>query len=151
MAATGGSTLRRRDHDAGRRYDDAGRWGTTTPGGGTTTPGGGTTTPGGDTTTPGGGTATPAKLTVERPPPRWPRPARRRSALTLKAGAAGRVQLSLVRGGRVVCRGGTAVVAGTTAYKLKLPKGVKAGRYTIKATYTPAGGASQDHEPTRSR
>ena len=53
------------------------------------------------------------------------------------------MQLSLARGGRVVSRGGTAVVAGSTSYKLKLPKGVKAGRYKIKATYTPTGGTAK--------
>jgi hypothetical protein len=53
------------------------------------------------------------------------------------------VQLTLARGGRVISRGGTAVAAGTKAYKLKLPKGTKAGKYTIKATYTPTGGAAK--------
>jgi hypothetical protein len=53
------------------------------------------------------------------------------------------VQLSLVRGGRIVSRGGTAVRAGVTGYKLKLPKRTKAGKYTVKATYTPAGGAAK--------
>jgi PKD repeat protein len=113
--------------------------GSSTPGGGTAT-GGGTTTPGGGTETPGGG-ATTAKLTVGAPAKLAAKSKAIR--LSLKAGAAGRVQLSLVRGGRVVSRGGTAVAAGTTAYKLKLPKGAKAGRYTIKATYTPAGGSAK--------
>ena len=63
--------------------------------------------------------------------------------VALTASAAGKVQLALVRGGRIVSRGGTAVVAGTSAYKLKLPKGIKAGRYTIKATYTTAAGAAK--------
>jgi plastocyanin len=125
--------------------------GTTTPGGGTTTPGGGTTTPGGGTTTPGGGTTTPgggdtagpaeAKLAVSAPR----KLAARAKAIrvSLRAGASGRVQLQLVRGRRVVSRGGTVVVQGTSAYKLKLPKGVKAGRYTITAGYTPTGGAAK--------
>ena len=125
--------------------------GSSTPGGGTTTPGGGTTTPGGGTTTPGGGTTTPddsgdeptpsGKLTVGAP--------RKLSAkaksirVKLTATSAGRVQLTLARGGRVISRGGTAVAAGIKAYKLKLPKGTKAGKYTIKATYTPTGGAAK--------
>ena len=63
--------------------------------------------------------------------------------VALTADAPGRVQLALVRGGRIVSRGGAAVAAGTSAYKLKLPKGAKAGRYAIKATYTPAGGSAR--------
>ena len=121
--------------------------GTTTPGGGTTTPGGGTTTPGGGTTTPGGGTTTPGGGTaVPRIALSAPRklPAKAKSVrVALTADAAGRVQLALVRAGRVVSRGGTAVSAGTSSYALKLPKGTKAGRYAIKATYTPAGGAAR--------
>ena len=49
-----------------------------------------------------------------------------------------------VRSGRVVSRAGTAVVAGTSSYKLKLPKGAKAGRYAIKATYMPVRGAARN-------
>jgi hypothetical protein len=125
----------------------AGGTGTGTDGGGTQTPGGGTETPGGGGGTQrpggsGGGTPAPsAKLTLGAP--------RKGSArakairVTLRATSAGRVQLSLIRGGRVLARGGTTVAAGSKAYKLKLPKGTKAGRYTIKATYTPAGGAAK--------
>ena len=125
--------------------DNAGNAGTATKvitvapaaGGGTTTPGGGTTTPGGGTTTPGGGTT--AKLAVA---------ASRKAAakaksirVSLTASGAGRVQIALARGGRVIARGGTVVVEGRTAYKLKLPKGTKAGRYTLKVTFTPKSGA----------
>jgi plastocyanin len=127
--------------------------GTTDPGGGTTTPGGGTTTPGGGTTTPGGGTTDPgddadtgddaddATLSIRAP--------RRLAAkaksirIAMDADASGRVQLQLVRGSRVISRGGTVVVEGASAYKLKLPKATKAGRYTIKATYTPTGGTAK--------
>jgi plastocyanin len=136
--------------------------GTQTPGGGgtqapggTSTPGGGTTTPGGGTETPGGGTETPGHDSGDSDDTPAPSgnltlgAARKVSAkaksirVTLKATTAGRVQLSLVRGGRVISRGGTAVGTGTKAYKLKLPRGAKAGRYTIKATYTPTGGAAK--------
>ena len=134
--------------------------GTTTPGGDTGAPDGGTTTPGGGTTTPGGGTTTPGgdgevddgaadDGEDEAAPPRLTLSAPRKLAakakairVALTANASGRVQLALVRGGRIVSRGGTVVVAGTSAYKLELPKRTKAGRYAIKATYTPrAGGA----------
>jgi PKD repeat protein len=129
--------------------------GGTTPGGGTTTPGGGTTTPGGGTTTPGGGTTTPGDdggdddadapvATIALSAPRKLAAANARTIrVALTASASGKVQLALVRGGRVVSRGGAAVVAGTSAHKLKLPKGIKAGRYTIKVTYTTASGAAK--------
>jgi hypothetical protein len=121
--------------------------GTTTPGGGTTTPGGGTTTPDDDTTTPDDGGST---SDDEAPAPKLALSAPRKLAakaktirVALTANVSGRVQLALVRGGRVVSRGGTAVVEGTSAFKLKLPKGTKAGRYAIKATYTPARGGTK--------
>ncbi len=126
---------------------------TTPPGGGTTTPGGGTTTPGGGTTTPGGGTTTPdtddedagdvAEPELAIRAPRKLAAKAKAIRLSLDADAAGRVQLSLVRAGRIVSRGGAAVGEGVTAYKLKLPKRAKAGKYTIKATYTPAGGSAK--------
>jgi plastocyanin len=127
---------------------------TTTPGGGTTTPGGGTTTPGGGTTTPGGGTTTPGGGTTTTPPDDGgtaepveepaldlyaPRKARARAKsipVELTASDAGRVQLSLTRGNRVLARAGVRLDEdGTADYRLKLPKGSKAGRYTLKATY----------------
>ncbi|HET8951781.1 MAG TPA: PKD domain-containing protein, partial [Solirubrobacteraceae bacterium] len=111
--------------------------GTSTPGGGTGTPGGGTTEPGDD----GADEADDATLTISAP---------RRLAATSKsirvamdADASGRVQLLLVRGSRMISRGGTVVLEGASAYKLKLPKGTRSGRYTIKATYTPTGGSAK--------
>ena len=125
----------------------------TPSGGGTQTPGGGgTQTPGGgDAQTPGGGAQTPGEADdAPAPSGRLTLGAARKVSaraksirVTLKATTAGRVQLSLVRGGRVISRGATAVGTGTKAYKLELPKGAKAGRYTIKATYMPAGGAAK--------
>jgi hypothetical protein len=54
----------------------------------------------------------------------------------LTASGAGRVQLSLARGTRVLARVGVRLDPdGTADYRLKLPKGTKAGRYTLKATY----------------
>ena len=117
--------------------------GTTTPGGGTTTPGGGTTTPGGGTTTPGGDVAAPAATIALSAPRKLAAAKARTIRVALTTSAAGKVQLALVRAGRIVSRGGTAVAAGTSAYELKLPKGVKAGRYTIKAIYTTVTGAAR--------
>jgi PKD repeat protein len=121
---------------------------TTPPGGGTTTPpGGGTTTPPGDgtTTPPGGGTTTPddggSAEPVEQPSLELyaPRKARARAKsipVELTASDGGRVQLSLARVSRVIARAGVRLDEdGTADYRLKLPKGSKAGRYTLKATY----------------
>ena len=56
--------------------------------------------------------------------------------MELTASDAGRVQLALTRGTRVVARASVKLAAdGTADYRLKLPKGTKAGRYTLKATY----------------
>ncbi len=116
---------------------------TSTPGGGTTGTGGGTTDPGGGTTGDGdttdpGEDAEAASLELEAP-----RKARARAKaipVELTASDAGRVQLSLARGNRVIARAGVRLDEdGTADYRLKLSKGSKAGRYTLKATYTPPG------------
>ncbi len=135
--------------------DNAGNTGTATKvitvtapaGGGTTTPGGGgtpttpaTPTPPSTPTTPTTPGSTGGKLAIAAS---RKAPAKSRSIrVALTAGAAGRVQIALVRGGKVISRGGTVVVAGTSSYKLKLPKNTKAGRYTIKVTFTPKGGTA---------
>jgi hypothetical protein len=93
--------------------------------------GGGTTDPGGDTE--------PASLDLDAP-----RKARARAKsipVELTASDAGRVQLSLARRARVIARAGVTLDPdGTADYRLKLPKGSRAGRYTLKASYQPAGG-----------
>jgi hypothetical protein len=105
-------------------------------GGGTTDPNGGGTTDGGDTDP--GEDAEAASLELEAP-----RKARARAKsipVELTASDAGRVQLSLARGSRVIVRAGVRLDEdGTADYHLKLPKGSKAGRYTLKATYTSPG------------
>jgi hypothetical protein len=46
------------------------------------------------------------------------------------------VQLTLVSGKRVIARASVRLDAdGTADHRLKLPKGIKAGRYTLKATF----------------
>ena len=61
--------------------------------------------------------------------------------MEITANDAGRVQLSLARGPRTIARASVRLDAdGTADYRLKLPKGTKPGRYTLKATYTPSGG-----------
>ena len=116
--------------------------------------GGGTTTPpttGDDTPTPpatGGGTTTPPPATtppadagddapsLELDAPRSARARAKSIPVELTAGDAGRVQLSLARGARVLARASVRLDAdGTADYRLKLPKGIKAGRYTLKATF----------------
>jgi hypothetical protein len=65
--------------------------------------------------------------------------------LALTADARGRASFALVRAGRVLARGGANLKAGTTAYRLKLPRKAKPGTYLLRITFTPAGG-----EPTTS-
>jgi plastocyanin len=60
--------------------------------------------------------------------------------LALTAGSAGKASFALVRSGRVIARGAKTVAEGTSAYKLKLPRKAKAGRYALKVTFKPAGG-----------
>jgi PKD repeat protein len=97
---------------------------------------------------PGGGGTTPPPVTEPTEPPSLdlgaPRSARARAKsipVELTASDTGRVQLALKRGARVIARASVRLDAdGTADYRLKLPKGTKAGRYTLKATYTPPGG-----------
>jgi plastocyanin len=116
----------------------------TAAGGGTTPPGGGTTTPGGGTTTPphDGGTAEPVEdPSLDLYAPRKARARAKFIPIELTASDAGRVQLTLAGGGRVIARAGVRLDAdGTADHRLKLPKRSRAGRYTLKATYRPAGG-----------
>ena len=60
--------------------------------------------------------------------------------LALTTGTAGKASFALVRSGRVIARGSKAVAEGTSAYKLKLPRKAKAGRYSLKVTFRPTGG-----------
>jgi plastocyanin len=105
------------------------------PGGGTTTPppsGGGGTTPPDD-----GGTAEPVEEpSLELYAPRKARARAKSLPIELTASDAGRVQLALTRGKRVIARAGVRLDEdGTADYRLKLPKGIRAGTYTLKATY----------------
>jgi plastocyanin len=112
--------------------------------GGTTSPppaGGGTTGPppaGGGTAQPDGqGRAPSLAMRAPRSAPAGVRTLR----VKLTASGPGRVQLSLVRGARVIARAGVRLRNdGTANHRLALPKATKAGRYTLKATYTPTGG-----------
>jgi len=121
---------------------------TTGGGGGTPTTGGGTTT---STATireivqqAGGAGGTTAREIggLEVIAPRKVKLAKAKALpLALTAEAAGTASFALVRSGRVVARGGAAIRgAGTVSYRLKLPRKAKAGAYTLKVTYTPAGG-----------
>lgn len=64
----------------------------------------------------------------------------KRLALALTAEGPGTVAIALVRGGRVIAQGATAIRApGTVGFKLKLPRGLKAGRYQLKVAFTASG------------
>jgi PKD repeat protein len=136
--------------------------GTTPPpsggGGGTATPpatdGGTVTPPTGGAVTPaptaqqvsqsagGGGTQAAAIAGLDVLAPRKVRLAKstKRLALALTAEGPGTVAIALVRGGRVVAQGATAIGApGTLGFKLTLPRGLKAGRYHLKVAFTASG------------
>jgi hypothetical protein len=144
-------------------HDGAGNTGTATrtitvePGGGTTT--GGTTTGG---TTSGGGTfggpttatgitkqpgvgATQTQsvgdsLDVIAPKKFALKKGRRTLPVALTIDRPGKATLALVKGGKVVARAAaTFTLAGTFGLKMKLPKKLKAGKYKLKISFTPAG------------
>ena len=106
---------------------------TVTAGTGTTPPPADPTDPG-DTTDPGDDAEAPS---LDLGAPRKARARAKAIPVELTASDAGRVQLSLARGNRVISRAGVRLDAdGTADYRLKLPKGTKAGRYTLKASYS---------------
>jgi hypothetical protein len=60
--------------------------------------------------------------------------------LALTPEQAGKADVALLKGSKIVARkGATFSAPGTYSLKLKLPKKLKAGRYSIKVSYTPAG------------
>ncbi len=60
--------------------------------------------------------------------------------VVLDAEGPGVVALALVKGAKVVARGGTTLTAaGVSVAKLKLPKGLKAGSYSLRVSFTPNG------------
>lgn len=62
--------------------------------------------------------------------------------IALTAESPGTAQFALVRGGRIVSKAGLSVTKpGSLGFKLKLPKKLKAGRYSLKITFVPAGAA----------
>lgn len=82
-------------------------------------------------------------MTPDRPPPPLcstsrPRRARCRQRalpLVLTATGAGRASFALVRAGKIHAQGATVIrTSGTSAFKLKLPKRLKPGSYSLKIT-----------------
>jgi plastocyanin len=123
--------------DAAGNAATAKRTVTVTAGAGGTTPpaGGGVGTP------PAGGPASPAAPSLALSAPRKAQARVKAIRVKVTGRPAGRVQLSLARGRRVVARAGVTLGSGgTAAHRLKLAKGTTAGRYTLKATYKAAGG-----------
>ena len=60
--------------------------------------------------------------------------------MALTAEMAGKAQFALVRGGRIAAQGGITITKpGTLGFKLKLPKKLKAGSYSLRITFTAAG------------
>ncbi len=130
----------------------AGGAGGPSTGGGTTTGGGGTVTPPPSTqeiakqvgatggapgvtqTTSAGGldvlTAKKVKITTKL----------KALPMALTAETAGKAQFALVRGGRIAAQGGITITKpGTLGFRLKLPKKLKAGSYSLRITFTATG------------
>ena len=62
--------------------------------------------------------------------------------LALTAQTAGRATFALVRSGRIVAKAALNVTKpGSLGFRLKLPRSLKAGRYSLKISFTPAGAA----------
>ena len=60
--------------------------------------------------------------------------------LALTADSAGRATFALVRAGRIVARAGVNITRpGSIGFRLKLPKTPRAGRYSLKISFTPTG------------
>ncbi len=129
-----------------------------TPGGGTPGPGGGTATGGGGTVTPpptasqiaqqvgvsggAGATQTTSAGALDVLTARKLKLTRKLKALplALTAETAGRATFALVRSGRIAARAGLNITKpGSLGFRLKLPKSLKAGRYSLKISFTPAG------------
>ena len=132
-----------------------------TPGGGTPgsgTPGGGTATGGGGTVTPpptaseiakqvgvsggAGATQTTSAGALDVLTARKLKITKKLKALplALTAETAGRATFALIRSGRIAARSGLNITKpGSLGFRLKLPKSMKAGRYSLKISFTPTG------------
>lgn len=63
--------------------------------------------------------------------------------LSFTASGPGKVTVTLKKGGKVVAKAGTAFTrAGTAGFKLKLPRKLAPGAYSLKVAFTPTGGAA---------
>jgi hypothetical protein len=81
-----------------------------------------------------------AGLDVSAPRSLKARKAGAKLPVVLDAEGAGTVALALVKGAKVVARGGTTLTAaGTFVVRLKLPKQIKSGRYSLRVSFTPKG------------
>src|SRR3954451_14568096 len=70
--------------------------------------------------------------------------AKRALPLVLTATGAGRAAFALVRAGKIRAHGATVIrTSGTSAFKLKLPKGLKPGSYSLKVTWVPTSGVTK--------
>jgi hypothetical protein len=63
----------------------------------------------------------------------------RQLVVAANASQAGRLTLSLTRGRKVYSRLSVGVSAGKTKQRLRLPRRLKAGTYTVKIVYKPSG------------
>jgi hypothetical protein len=64
----------------------------------------------------------------------------KRLPIALTADSAGTVRVALLKSARIVAKGGKGIGAGTVGFRLKLPRALKPGSYTLKISFTPQAG-----------
>ena len=70
--------------------------------------------------------------------------------LAVTAEQAGAATFALIRGGRIVSQAGLKITKpGSLGFKLKLPKGLKAGKYSLKITFRATGAAKASAKTIR--
>jgi PKD repeat protein len=114
--------------------------------------------PTGSTSTPGDGTSTPGDTTPEKPvagggplagvkigsvtvvvPKRARLGKAKQLVLNTRTDQAGALTLRLVRGKKVYSRVSARLAPGDSKHRLRLPRGLKPGTYTVKIAFKPAG------------
>ena len=64
---------------------------------------------------------------------------RRSILIAVDTAKAGKLSIGLARGKRTVARASAILGGGSKGVKLRLPKGLKAGKHTLKVTFKPVG------------
>jgi hypothetical protein len=113
------------------------------PSDGTSTPGGGTSTPGDGSTPPVAGDGPLGGVKIGSVTVVVPKRARlgkaKQLVLNTRTDQAGALTLRLVRGKKVYSRVSARLAPGDSKHRLRLPRGLKPGTYTVKIAFKPSG------------